>query len=364
MTLRTIFTFIVMAGCQAPPQTVVVLDADEASIALATHLRVRVCGADGAVAEDRREPLAALSFPTRVPVSPRGGDDRRTFALEAILDQGGLTLQAQRVFAGFPSEGIREVDRAFSAACANIRCAENETCAAGACIAAGDTDLTAGDAATRLACCVPSGNETCDGTDEDCDGRIDEGDGIPSVCVAMGRTRVRDQCDDGSSPWNGAGGERSRLNRVQLNLPNLELTGAFMFLDGDGDPGTTQAHRVLIYDDDGTDPDGSPGAPGTLLAVSEEVVVPAEEEPGWVFFFGWERAPPVLEPKPYWIGSFGSGPAGGTTLYNGCVVAAGDGRLGEDRYVDGAADPFSPRPDSQGGSVFTREITLFIVHAP
>ena len=351
-----------LVGCDVPSQNVIVVHIEETFRQPGNAMRVRVC-TDGEVSHDRQVDLSEIPEPSRVPIHPRAGDRERLMAAEvSIVDDSGRTLQLQRVFARFTS-GLREIERSISTTCDDVDCPANETCFDAVCRSAtvDDIVLTAAEATSRLSCCEPVGAETCDGTDEDCDGRVDEAEGLPSVCVAMGLTRVRDSCDDGSSPWNGASSDRSRLNRVVLTRPDLELVGGYMYLDGED---AAQSHRILIYDDDGLDPPPtmSAGAPGTLIAVSTEVVVPADAEPQWYFFDGWDIPPEgPLEPKQYWIGNFADGRATGSSLYNGCVVSAGDGRLGDDAYADGAEPVFVPRAD---GFDFQREIALFLVHAP
>ncbi len=54
--------------------------------------------------------------------------------------------------------------------------------------------------------CVPTGAETCDGEDNDCDGSVDEGSGCPSVCEVC--NDVDDDCDgvidEGDNACDGA----------------------------------------------------------------------------------------------------------------------------------------------------------------
>lgn len=342
----------------SPVQTVVVLDVEPSVLEDTRALRVLVCDPDGAVAADETRLAEALRLPDRperVPIEARGGDASRVFAFEAtLIDEAGQALGTQRVFSDH--RGAAEVERRFDAACLGVQCLANQTCDAGACVSAvaSGPALSPEQANARLSCCVPSGAETCDGVDQDCDGRIDEADGQPSLCIAMGRTRVREDCDDGSNPWNGSVGDRVRLNRTELVLPNLVLDGAYMYLDGDD---ADQSHRIVIYDDDGGADD--PGGPGTLLAVSTERAIASDDPPAWYRFEGWERAPRALVPKTYWIGAISSPTrTGGSTLYNGCVVDAGDGRLGDQSYADGPSDDFGAT------GAFRREMTLFVTFAP
>lgn len=358
-TVGVIITLILamsVAGCREADQTIVVLDTEAAALGGAAALRVRVCDNEGNQRHDQTEPLGSIEFPTRIPIDPFGGDTNRIFALEAtLLTDANAAVQSQRVIATFPG-GRHEVQRRFEQACIGTICNADMTCRGGECVTAVDPPLTMDmSLAELLFQCA--GEEVCNGEDDDTDGLIDEGDDLavmPTICpVAMGRTQIVDS-------WNGTTQNRSRLNRVTL-AGCERLSGAFMYLNGRGDEGSYQPHRVLIY------ANGPDDEPAELLGVSNEVIIEGNPEPAWYHFDGWQQPEGDLNltPGEYWLGHFSGSPVGdgaSSSQYNGLERAGGDGMLGFDNYETGPADPFQPRepPDDR----FEREMTLFAVCAP
>ena len=354
--LVAIVASVLFAGCaEEPDQTIVVLDADEAALEGAAQLRVQVCDASGGLRHDQTVPLSAVSFPEAVPINPLGGDRSRVFGFEAtLLADDGLALQSQRVFASFPG-GRSEVTRRFEGDCADVDCPLNQTCVGGGCEAAAALGLIVGarDAEVLLACVS---QEQCNGSDDDGDGAIDEGDDPevqPTVCsAAMGRSEIADG-------WYTAAPDRSRVNSVTLSDCE-DLGPAYIYLDGQGPEGTYQPFRVLIYSS------GSDGEPAGLLAVTEEVRVDGGTGPMWYRFDRWERPAGALtlESGEYWLG-FIAGSAVGheaeDALYNNVFHdGVKFGRFGEDDYLTGPAETFVEDEER----TLDRELTLFVACAP
>jgi hypothetical protein len=73
----------------------------------------------------------------------------------------------------------------FDSACLDVECAADQVCAAGECIAAVPPRTDAGDGGGE---CRPGAAELCDGFDQDCDGKVDEGvtQSCTNACGAAG----------------------------------------------------------------------------------------------------------------------------------------------------------------------------------
>jgi hypothetical protein len=129
--------------------------------------------------------------------------------------------------------------------------------------------------------------------------------------------------------WGCPGADYKYGNLYALTEPGrvTKITG---YMRGNH-VGVSQAFRAMIYRDDGV-----LGAPGTLVATSAEVVVPASAPPEYVDFV---LSPPVvLQPGGYWITQQAGGEAGAACL-SGTTTA--DNAFNADAYADGPSDPFN-----------------------
>src|SRR5687768_1287893 len=132
---RLALAMCALAACTPPPQTIVVLEADEG---LGGVLRVRICDRDGVVRKDEEHEVEG--FPQRIPISPLDNLTSRWFVSIAELRSGDQTYTI-RLAAGFPPEGRREIVRRFTSACGGSACAIPSSCDEGACASGIDEAL-------------------------------------------------------------------------------------------------------------------------------------------------------------------------------------------------------------------------------
>ena len=128
-----------LLGCDpgVATQVLVTVDADEASRARATSVRITVIPPDGEPIE-RVEPLvgsdARLSLPFTQPLHPKDDDASRRFHIVVeLLDEAGPFARSVAI-GGYTEGERREVRLLFTEGCHGVlACAETQTCFDGAC---------------------------------------------------------------------------------------------------------------------------------------------------------------------------------------------------------------------------------------
>jgi parallel beta-helix repeat protein len=187
---RLALAMCALAACTPPPQTIVVLEADEG---LGGALRVRICDRDGVVRKDEEHEVEG--FPQRVPISPLDNLTSRWFVSIAELRSGDQTYRI-RLAAGFPLEGRREIVRRFTSACADSTCASPNSCEEGACTSAVDESLALplSEASRAFAEC-----ERAIAMDAGTDAGPDAGDAGDAGCETCGNLYVAVDGIDGAA---------------------------------------------------------------------------------------------------------------------------------------------------------------------
>ena len=130
---------LALSACgPSPTQVVVQLVADEAVAAPSARVAVEVVSPGGELTRRVAEVGATPDhrWPFQVVVVPARADSERFLVTAEVFDGEGRSLGVQRVHTRFVRGATRYVRLRFSAACAEVRCAERETCVDGACAAA------------------------------------------------------------------------------------------------------------------------------------------------------------------------------------------------------------------------------------
>lgn len=174
------------AGCVIEPQNVVVIDAEPETRLRARWLRVEVDGADGVMVYQRVVELGVTTtFPVSIPVTARGGDANRTFALRADAFDGvdapdatRAPFNTLRLYGGFAAGRVLETQLTFTDPCVDVACATGATCWFGRCVGACFSQRSDGSSVPRCTEC-----ETC-ATSLVCAPLVDASDCGCGVCRA------------------------------------------------------------------------------------------------------------------------------------------------------------------------------------
>ena len=278
--MRSLITLFLALACDASVgQHVVSVTRDPASEGAPTHVRAVVC-ADGRRLLDRRVPVGPETFPLTIPVTASRAGQPYGLTVQ-LIDADGCTTSTHRWTETAGELGDRRVlDRVASDGCGE--CPYPSTCDGTSCVA---TVAPAGSAIDDLLGCAdalgapvasvdPDGAddctfsaiEACNGLDEDCDGRVDEGTGLgaPRFACSVGGVTPPDDCafrPTGSVNY-------VRLNRVQVSgsaeidavyvevagrhqEPPLELDprcGSTNYLGPDRPGADPESYRVVVYE--------------------------------------------------------------------------------------------------------------------
>jgi len=135
-----VLALMVLAGCDAPTETIVIVDAGLVVRASLASIRARACGAGLGVVLDttvnvRAGTPDASPVPMRIPLYPQDDDAGRTFALLVEgTDDAGRTVIAARIIGGFEHGKHLELALALDDACMDhTGCNMEQTCHGGSC---------------------------------------------------------------------------------------------------------------------------------------------------------------------------------------------------------------------------------------
>lgn len=219
------------------------LDAEPATLARATWLRIVVTDSEGVVAVERTLALTGaapeVAFPARVPLTARDADPSRSFELVASLFDGAMPVDPPfsiaRVAGGYVEDRVVELPVYFTDQCADLPdCGAGRTCWHGTCRGA-CFDVSDGAAAPRCTECERCvGARTCSpladgapcGCEESCSGGVCVSEtAIQMVTAGAGHTCARDArsvyC------WGrNADGELGIGGTASSNVPVLVDTGS------------------------------------------------------------------------------------------------------------------------------------------
>ena len=131
--------------------------------------------------------------------------------------------------------------------------------------------------------------------------------------------------------WDNLTGDYAQASNYVLG-ETLTFTRMWMYMDGNGVGSGDQPCKTLIYA-----ADGSGGVPGTLLAVSNEIVVTDGQSAGWIEFT--LTSPVELTPATYWLGFIAGTPT--NAARRGYATVASSRKYEPDTYSDGPQDPWS-----------------------
>lgn len=142
---RPVFVILLLllffAGCEKETGVYILFEAGTESRQQSETLTVNVCNQEGElVRQENLDSSDALS--ARLPLAPRDNDASRVFALVAELGGSDTPpLSRQTVVAGYREEEIHEITVRFEDDCINVlECGVLETCRAGACVDARESE--------------------------------------------------------------------------------------------------------------------------------------------------------------------------------------------------------------------------------
>lgn len=249
-----------------------------------------------------------VELPTTIPLEPVGGEVGRPFDIQVSLLNAASVATHTIVARGRFASGRHHLFLRFEESCRSLLCSNRQTCFGGICTDAcvtpqrdepsQPTPFEACDGPSDAGVDAGCGDEICNGIDDDCDMRIDEGVGeLPTVCVGFGRTTE-------GPGWVGNGADRLRVSQFVAGS-SLSASAIYMRLrpNEDAEPADRiQVHRAVLYAE-------RDGGPGELIATGPEMRIELDR-PTWV------RLP--LEPSvalgggAYWVGHWSGENSQGT----------------------------------------------------
>ncbi len=178
-------------ACNEPTQLFVVVQSDMDVPAELDAVRIEVTGSETMTASGSLSGSRAVPLPRTVGVVQTGGE-LGPLTVRAVGSLRGTDVVERVARTSFLPGETRVLTLGLSRGCVGAVCGAGQTCSAGVCVSAEVSPsslptYTGGVPRFDAGFCPP---ETCDGTDNDCDGRVDEGFMLqtnPNSCGQCGR---------------------------------------------------------------------------------------------------------------------------------------------------------------------------------